>query len=198
MESRYNLFTLAPPGNISPALSDWLKLPVKAAFPNGERTLAMGDYLGHVLATSIITPTGVPAASIFCWDETGEFGEFRDTHPAIWLVDRTTPLFPGEWKAEGYGFTTALGARVARWVLWDSPADDDEAHATYRAIRPTHEGTALKEADAYLTQNLVHKKPSTASAAAFVCTVSQEGSQAVDLLEHTKSVVGLHLETCCK
>lgn len=196
MEFVCELISLDPaPGRVSAALSDSLKVKIKVAFPSGERTLPLGTYLGNVLATSLATPTEATAASVFCWDEDGEFRDFLKGPPSIWLVDGISSALSGEWRSEGYGYTNYAGARVARWVLWE---ETEDAHAIYEALSVTYnmDNSQHKEVDAYLARHLVCKDGSNSNAAAFVSAVGCNQRQAKRLLKHTKSAIGKYLTKC--
>lgn len=152
---------------LSPALSDWVHMKVKVTLPDGVREMCVGDYLGTIVAPSLATPSEVPAVSVFCWDENGEFGDFggalynpgkivgaagdfglntlkatyllsrSNPQSVVWLADYLESKLPGEWKAEGYGLITYKGGRIVRWIAWESPADAEEADAVYGAISAT-------------------------------------------------------------
>jgi hypothetical protein len=200
MEFACDLISLEPgPGRASPRLTHELGMDVKVNFGSGERTIRLGDYLGNQLAMTLSSPYGVPAASIVCWDEGGEFGNFREAPPGLWLASRLGSVIAGDWKAEGYGFTLRKqGVRIARWAVWDEPAEAEAAHATYDAISPVvlHSEGKTKDTDLLLVQNLICRDPESSSAAAFVAAIHDSRESALVLAAAVKEAVGAHLVAC--
>lgn len=200
MEFAYDLVHLEEgPGGVSPRLLRELGGNVKVNFTSGERTIRLGDYLGNQLAMTLSSPHGVPAASIFCWDEGGEFGNFREAPPGLWLASRLGGAILGDWKAEGYGFSLAeQGIRVARWAVWDEPKDAEAAHATYEAISPVrlHAEGRTKELDLLILKSLVRRDSEKSCAAAFIASIHDSRESALVLSALVKEAVGAHLASC--
>jgi len=207
-----------------------MHMKVKVTLPGGVREMRIGDYLGIIVASSLASPSEVSAVSVFCWDENDEFGDFGGAvyNPAkvvgatgdfgvnplkatylpsssnpqsvVWLADYLESKLPGEWEAEGYGFTTSDGGRIVRWIAWESPADAEEAEAVYGAISATccYEEN-MKTIDATQAHHLVHRDQSTSNAGAFIVTVAHDQLLASEIMEHAKlGVVEDYLYGCCK
>lgn len=195
MHIRYDLFAQNdhPP---SPMLVNYLAEEVLFPAPH-HRRMRIGDYLGHSLAESIVTPVGVSAISVFCWDEKRVFGDFRAGAPALWLANKVEANFSGDWTAEGYGIFAKNDCDVARWIAWDNPVDEDDSLAVCRALSATFRMKELmKTLDPLLAHNLVDMDPSAKNSAAFIAAVATDPETASGLVEVAKAVIGDYLESC--
>lgn len=177
----------------SPKLLAELAGEFKSTAPD-RRTVRLGDVLGHSLAKTVVSSLAVPAVAAFCWDEMHALGNFRAPPPGVWLASRLEDQFSGEWKAEGYGFDTSGGCRVARWMAWDEPESEEHAHVAYKELSATHRmDEFMKTIDRLLVEKLVRRDPNALIAAAFVATVAVSKDDACELMIAAKEIIGDYL-----
>jgi len=195
MNIRYDLFTLLdhpPSSNLVSYLAEEVLFPA----PHN-RKMRIGDYLGHSLAGSIVTPVGVSAISVFCWDEKEVFGDFRAGAPALWLANKVAEQHSGDWTAEGYGIVAKDDCHVARWIAWDSPADEDDCFTVCKGLSATFRMKDLmRTLDPLLAHNLVKRDPTARSSAAFIAVVAADPEIANGLIQTAMAAIGDYLESC--
>jgi hypothetical protein len=186
MEFRYDLFTFEH--NKMPKLIEWLNTALQS--DTGIEAKRVGDYLGTILAESILSRHQVPALSVFCWDEHLELGDFREDSPALWLTGPLEQVVPGAWKAEGYGFTAYDNIRVVRWIAWKDPDAQKEAFDVYQDISATYNMKRFQESlDVALVKNLVNKNGDISISAAFITVLAEKLETAETIIDAAKEII---------
>jgi len=169
MNYKFDLFSFEH--NNTSKLNEWLNKPVPHEGMQAHKVI--GDYLGALLAESILSRHQIPALSVFCWDEHFELGGFQEDAPAIWLAGPLEHAMPGEWKADGYGFKTPNNTRVARWIAWKKPEILQEAFDVYQDISATNNLMEFQQSlDMEMTKYLVCKNRGICISGAFIAVIS--------------------------